>query len=299
MRLFFNVFTLMCIFASLAQVHADSWGLVKQTEFFSPQQKYMLKIVPHKDWPDKPGHCQATLYKIGGGKQKKIWSRHLINDYAPVQVFVADSGKYVITMDEWHHVGTLPIVIYGAYGRLISVHGLDSLGLKYEYEHIIRTVSSYWWNEDSISFFDPNQEFFIVRLHWGKMIFLDLDSGDLMDSKWHETARGKLMPEKKWQSLHRFASKQVKELAIQLLDSEDSNERKTGALVCGQNKIEKAIPRLIKLLSDTEYSITNLPKEWTRSYYVRKAAKAALENMGQKLDSDVIFEEPDKKLFGE
>jgi len=36
-----------------------------------------------------------------------------------------------------------------------------------------------------------------------------------------------------------------------------------------------------------------LPKEWTRVYYVRKAAKTALEQMKESLDN-IVIEEPDK-----
>jgi len=160
---------------------ADEWGPIEQTEFFSPNKRYMLKIVPREDWPIKPGYCKATLFKIDGRERKGIWSRYLINNHAPVRVFVADSGEYVLTMDEWHSVGELPVVIYGPRGDLIRVHSTDSLGLKNDVEHIKKTVSSYWWNEGLISFFGPEEETFFIRLHWGKLVLLGLEDGDLMD----------------------------------------------------------------------------------------------------------------------
>ncbi len=273
---------------------ADSWGPPEQKEFFSPKQKHMLKVTPHKDWPNKPGHCQAILYKINGERKTEIWSRHLINNKAPMRVFVADSGKYVVTMDEHGSVGDIPVVIYGLSGELIRVHSTDSLGLKDDIKHIKQTVSSYWWNEDSISFFSPDEEVFFIRLHWGKLIFLELSHGDLMDEEWHDLHKGWFMPEKKWKALHEYVPAQIKKQVLQLLHSNKAQDRKTGALVCQQEKIESACPRLKKLLKDKEYFITNFPKEGTRVYFVRKAAKQALEALGQKVDG-VVIEEPDKR----
>lgn len=279
-----NVTILIAMFLVLVGgvLYADEWDSIEKLEFFSPKGQHMLKIVPHENWPNKPGHCKATLFKIDGEKRKEVWSRYLINDHAPVQIFVADSGNYVITMDEWHHVGDLPIVIYGLFGSLIKVHSTDSLGLKEDIEHIKLSVSSYWWNEDSIGFFGPNENTFIIRLHWGKLILLELNDGSLMDKEWYDISKGWLMPKKKWDALHSFAEGQVKEHALRLLDSGDAEERKTGALVCGQEKIVEAIPRLKELLADSKYYTTNIPRKWTRVYYVRKAAEEALKILGEK-----------------
>jgi len=189
--------------------HGDSWGPITKFEFRSENGRHLLRIEPHDNWPDKPGHCRATLYRDDGDKRTELWSRFLINNHAPVKVFVSNSGRYVLTMDEWHSVGELPVVIYGRRGYLIRVHNTDSLGLKDDIEHITRSVSSYWWNENSTSFFGPDGETFFVRLHWGKLVMLDLSSGDLMDDDWYDIARGWRMPKTKWKSLHDYARREV------------------------------------------------------------------------------------------
>ena len=280
--------TLSCVLATIAC--ADSWGPIEQTEFYSENRKHMLRFEPHPDWPSKPGHCRAVLFKGG----KELWSRYLINNHAPVRVFVADSGDYVLTMDEWHSVGELPVVIYGRRGELVRVHSTDSLGLKDDIEHIKQTVSSYWWNEDSISFFGPDEETFLIRLHWGELILLQLRDGDLMDEEWYGIAKGWLMPEKKWTKLHEFGRTQLQKHAIRLLASKDAQQRKTGAMICGQEKLTEAIPALRELLNDEASFSTNVPEEWTRLYFVRKAAKDALEAMGQEVKG-VIVEEPETR----
>ena len=71
---------------------ADSWGPIEKTEFSSENRKHVLKISPHPDWPDKPGHCRATLYTVEGAERREVWSRFLVNNHAPVRVFVSDSG---------------------------------------------------------------------------------------------------------------------------------------------------------------------------------------------------------------
>lgn len=275
-----------CATAGLAL--GDTWGPVRLTEFYSQDSSHMLKMEPDSNWSSKPGHCRATLFR----RKEKLWSRYLINDHAPVQVFVANSGHYVLTMDEWHSVGKLPVVIYGHRGELVRVHSTASLGLSDDITHIEQTVSSFWWNKNSISFFGPDEETFFIRLHWGKLLLLQLRDGAVMDQQWYGLAKGWLMPEKKWRDLHDHGRARVRKVAIELLASQDPQKRATGALVCGQERVSDAIPGLRRLLDDKEFFTTNVPKEWTRVYFVRKAAKEALETMGEKV-AGVVTDEPD------
>ena len=77
-----------------------------------------------------------------------------------------------------------------------------------------------------------------------------------------------------------------------LLDSKNASERTTGAAICGQLKIKSAIPRLKDLLKDDQYSlsVSSLISE-RRFYDVRKAARDALEAMGEKVKGVVVEEE--------
>lgn len=292
MKRFGNILLYAILSICPTNLNADEWDPIKQTDFFSASRKHMVNIKPHPNWPDKPGHCRATLFQLVGKTKREIWSRHLINNHAPVRVFVSDSGKFVLTMDEWHRVGELPVVIYGSRGELIRVHSTDSLGLKDDIQHIKRTVSSFWWNENSISFFGPKDEAFITRLHWGKLLFINLRDGDLINEERYRTDKGWLMPEKKWHTMHEYANDQIRMHAMELLGSGNADDRKTGALVCQQEQIKEAVPRLKELLADKEYYTTNVPKEWTRVYYIRKAAKDALEVMGETI-GDVVVQEID------
>jgi hypothetical protein len=282
---------LLLMTLSAVQSRADQWTLPTKCEISSNNGKYVFVVTPHVGWSTKPGHCLGALFRVDGKKRTEIWSRHLINDVSPVKVFVADSGKFVVTMDEWYEVGKLPVVIYDFRGGLVRVHTTDSLGLKEDILHIEQSVSSYWWNTDSLSFWGPEDKTFIIRLHWGKTLLLWLqDDGDLMDDEWYGLRRGWAMSETEWKAIHDFSDKKIRKDGLALLDSKDASERKIGASICGQMKITSAIPRLKELLKDDQYcESTSTLISWTRVYYVRKAAKDALEAMGETVKG-VTFE---------
>jgi hypothetical protein len=291
-----NIGAAACIVCSLLflttlsadRARADQWVLPKDREISSNDGKYVFVVTPHKDGPGKPGHCLGALFKVEDNKRTEIWSRYLINDVSPVKMFVADSGKYVVTMDEWHGVGKLPVVIYDFRGGLVRVHTTDTLGLTEDVLNIERTVSSYWWNRDSLSFFGPEDKTFIIRLHWGKTLFLWLEDGDLMDDECH---KGWLMKETDWKALRDFADARFRKDGPALLDSKQASKRKIGASICGQLKITSAIPRLKVLLEDDQYCMSSSSfNSWTRVYYVRKAAKDALEAMGEKVNDVIVVE---------
>jgi hypothetical protein len=243
------------------------------------------------------------LFGLNGG-QTEVWSRYLINNDAPVRVFVADSGKYVVTVDEWHHVGELPVVIYGWRGELIRVHSIDSLGLKEDDAHIGSTVSSYWWDEDSISFFDSDDEIFFIRLHWGKWIMLKLRNGNLLEKeRMVSSVDQQAQYEQKWKDLEEYRTKTLATRAIQMLGSKDAHERKTGALVCGQQRLTDAVPQLRALLKDKEFYTSTVYSTTKGDYlestivlYVRKAAKEALALLGDDV-GEVICELPEKNYL--
>ena len=225
----------------------EDWAPLDERQFHSPKKKHVLTVEPERDWWEKPGHCKATLYELDKDGKFTVWSRHLINNHGPVDVFVADSGKYVVTLDEWGSVGELPVVIYGQRGELIRAHSTDSLRLKEDRDHIELTIPSYGWSKDSISFFGPDEKFFLIRLHWGKFIILNLDTGDLIEKPSGEDDDRKAAKVNQWHALSKFARKKAEQLAVQMLDSESAGERETGAKIVGQYKTRSAIPKLKEL----------------------------------------------------
>ena len=201
-----------------------------------------------------------------------------------------NSGWPVVTMDEWGQVGTLPVVIYGIKGRLVKVHSLESLGLYPEdVTHVKYTVSSRWWNEDALVFFGPKAEELVIRLHWGKVLIINLWDGDLI-------TESEYPHQQRWQQLQGFIAGKSKELAFKLLRSAEPDDRKTGAIHAGHLRIKEALPILRELLTDDaahevwSYDVRDV-KEVRIVYYVRKAARDALEAMGEPV-TGVVVEAP-------
>ncbi|MDD5774098.1 MAG: hypothetical protein PHX78_11600 [bacterium] len=304
---------------------ADWWGKPEEKEFSSPAGKYILKITPNTDLKNN-GECKAILYKTTNGKRETVWSRNLINDTAPAGALISDSG-YVITLNEWSNIGKLPIVIYSPdKGNLIKAHNLESLGLDDDYMHIQQSVSSYWWNGDSISFFHPEYDVLYIRLDYGKILMINLTNGDLLDEKLHEinnkinsTATDEnwanldkdlkqtimnivqiksVFKEDKWVSLRDYGNKKSIEYTFELIKSEDASNIRKGVKFAGQLNIRELIPRLKDLLKDNHFleGTTDKTQITTKDYYIRKVAKEALEKMGEKVEGIVLEEKTNKNL---
>jgi hypothetical protein len=93
-------------------------------------------------------HAEGRLEQLDAtGHWTRRWERALVNKVAPVQALVDDSGRYVVTFDNWHAVGfgNDVVVIYGADGRLIRSLALSDI-VSSEHERLLpRSVSSIWW----------------------------------------------------------------------------------------------------------------------------------------------------------
>jgi hypothetical protein len=213
------------------------------------------------------GNCLAELYKITPAGRSLLWSRYLINNVAPLDVHVGMSGGYVVTMDEWGEKGFLPLVVYGAGGRLLRVFSLQDLLTKEELSHLERSVSSIQWRQKALVVFLPNNEL-IIRLSSGHEIWVDLAKADLLQKAVVDAEENSM----------RIRSV-VCDAAVAALDSPNADEREAGATHCGQLKITKAIARLKELAAHDEsrrvYGLI-----WRKEVFpVREAARVALQQM--------------------
>lgn len=93
--------------------------------------------------------CTATLY------ERKFlvwyapkWTAPLSNRVAPVSALVSDSGRYVVTFDNWHQVGygdDVVAVFDGSNGTLLWKYRLEDVLSNEELCQIKCSVSSRWW----------------------------------------------------------------------------------------------------------------------------------------------------------
>lgn len=263
-------------------VRADSWEKPKRTDYLASNGNYVFRVTPDGGWPNRNGWCLGELSRLEGGKEAVVWKRYLVNNHAPVQAIVSDSGLYVVTLDEWGHVGTLPVVVYGPRGELIRVHNLESLLGATDVPGRV-TVSSVWWNEDALVFFGPKDATLFVRLSTGRLIMISMKSGSLMDDKWFrlESAIG-ASDENTRASLHAVSKEGAADLALRYLQSDNPRQRRTGAVVAGQLGLRDTIPRLRALLKDETESLSIIGLLPVRHRYVADAAKEALIQMGEK-----------------
>ncbi len=268
---------------------ADRWSPAKVVEVSSADGKHRLRVEPAGL---KIRECRAVMYQ---GKEV-IWKGRLVNRYSPHQVFVGKSGKFVVTMDEWGSVGTLPVVIYGKGGKLVKKYDIASLGLNGDGKHITRSVSSYWWSSRSLQFFDESGVVFFIRLHWGKWISLDLATGEMMAVYGNDgVEKVKKKFERRWEKLKGFRGTKFEEWVMGRLGSKYIQYRMEAARLCGKEKIKRAIPALKRLLKDKALLLAGKKRGEVDvyRYAVRAAAKEGLEAMGVKV-GDVVLEKVGK-----
>ncbi|MBD3402386.1 hypothetical protein GF420_05780, partial [candidate division GN15 bacterium] len=152
-----------CLHASTTR--ADSWASPYERAHRSASGRYCLVTVPGGDtlvagnlpnelqfehpfpWPTADS-AVATLYRQGADSVfRPIWTSVLANRVDPVAVLVHDSGRWVVTLDDWHFVGydENVVVIYDSLGNVVRNLALADFVPSYKVENFARTSSSIWW----------------------------------------------------------------------------------------------------------------------------------------------------------
>jgi len=293
---FLHVFCgmLLCM-APVQSLRADSWALPSVATIRSENGAFELVITPASN----KGPTSAILRKKQGEFSTSLWEARLVNKVAPVSAKVTDSGRYVVTFDEWHSVGEKPVVIYGEGGRLIAELSLADLNLE-RHPNISRSVSSYWWDEHAIMLFGPLAEkggepwqqtledSLFIRLYWGEVIAIDLASGKLRNDQWR-TASTKAQRDKLQKvtatylaaTWHRLASEYLRKVSF---EPDPSYNGVTGILLAGQLRLREALPLLRELAATGRFGGWAAPR-WKGAGNVQELAKVALaeiEGSGQK-----------------
>lgn len=180
--------TLVLVTLSFIPALADSWMLPGRKQYCSVNKQFCFVVFPKKlesqlkFFQDKSegkkdagavanskgNFCQGGFFKSGGDSQvRPLWSRQLVNEVAPVSALVSDSGKYVVTFDNWHTVGYGPdvVVIYGPEGKLIKQLGLEDFLSRDDMLRLRRSVSSIWWaGYEPQHYVDESREVLVLRV---------------------------------------------------------------------------------------------------------------------------------------
>lgn len=94
--------------------------------------------------------CTGRLErKTNSGEYELVWERPLVNDVAPVEVLVANTGNYVVTFDDWVSAGQGPnvVVIYDRVGTLVRRLALSDFLSPAEIDRLPRSLSSTFWGD--------------------------------------------------------------------------------------------------------------------------------------------------------
>jgi hypothetical protein len=148
---------------------ADTWAPPKIKDYYSQNNKYFVRIFPKKipekywEWKNaKPEDknrftiadttiipCHGIMYKLTLTGDSLIWRKELLNEIAPVNVFVSNNAFYILTFDNWHAMGhgQNVMVQYNKNGDLVKSYKLKDIS-PFPIENYPISISSIWWRCD-------------------------------------------------------------------------------------------------------------------------------------------------------
>lgn len=172
-------------------VSADSWELPKARTVDSADGGHAFKLLLNKDSGFRGPAEGVLLHKDKKGDGRVIWQGKLVN--IPHQIFVADTGKHVVTVDTYARLGhDHALVLYGDKGKVLADYKLvDLLSRKEIADHVMQTVSSNHWASGAKFTFSPDGKQFTITLKWGRVIQLDLETGKAVPPPEPVPAHGK------------------------------------------------------------------------------------------------------------
>lgn len=151
------------------QAAADQWISPEQASFHSTNRNYMFVVVPGRKQLGPIGlkitqhelsrftalgqdSARGLLCKLSDeGSCEVAWRARLPYPVAPASALVSDSGRIVITFDQWGRAGYGDvIVIYDYSGSVIRKYRLEDFLTSDEILRVPTTVSSRWWSGISL-----------------------------------------------------------------------------------------------------------------------------------------------------
>jgi hypothetical protein len=231
---------------------ADDWGLPTAKSYESVNGTYVFRTTPEfGQAPRRLGRCLGQLFKKVGDELRLEWERYLINNIAPHRAYVANSGKYVVTIGELGNFNDLPVVFYGRPGVVINVHGrLDQLVPP---RMIARaTLEHHNWIDGSLFFFGADDATFMIRVNVGYLICFETDNGELMDKRWRKKWHSFAEQMRLWNQVDADMRRSIITESLRLLTSEHSAERATGSFVLTQYTDLQSVATLRRIAEDKE-----------------------------------------------
>lgn len=137
----------------------DSWGRPQEKDYFCESKRFVAHVTPPKG-PKKAKPLLEVL-EINNEQRLPLWQCKLGNEKAPMEVYLSDDGRHVATINEHGRIGygNFVLAFYDKTGLVRNYSlvemphipkDIDKMGLRQLIPH---SVSSRWWNENSIQFF--------------------------------------------------------------------------------------------------------------------------------------------------
>jgi hypothetical protein len=227
-----------------------------------------------------------------------IWEQNLSNSVSPIETFISDDGKYVVTLDNWFGLGRGDDVIaFYKKGGQIKKYSLEqALSVKVKDDWDWRkmfsvSILSLNWNEDSIVFLSQvnNKLLFCIWLEWDyKWLAFDVANGDKIKID---------------QKLKNQINQSARKVALQNIKNESSmyNGIAASCLLLARMRIPEDRKVIESVLSDKNFSSGAVTSEgvkrpYSESYY-RKAADTALSIWDKKLPDNTKYKWMEDVLY--
>ncbi len=162
------VAVILALVVCVSAACADEWPLPTTEVYYSQDRRVRLTVTPRELSSQLNYFSDLVHHRKSAGQQSDsthtfargvlqrrtrdgawivVWDRRLLNNVAPVSALVTDSGRYVVTFDNWfgNGVGNDVVVIYGRGGSVVRSMSLDDILPDYYVYALPRTVSSLWW----------------------------------------------------------------------------------------------------------------------------------------------------------
>lgn len=158
---------------------ADDWAPARPAIFASASGRFGFKMLPRSS--------TGILFSIDDdGKDQVVWKKTLVN--IPLRVFISGDGKRVVTVDTYADLGRKhSLVVYNEKGAVLADYELEDFLTDVEIRDRVPTSSpNRWWADEATFKFrleGRDLQFFDVQLKWGKLIVVDLPTGDFVDSQ--------------------------------------------------------------------------------------------------------------------
>jgi len=195
---------LIILLIALESVFADSWMFPKERyrSTSSENGNFAVYLTP----PKEDVESLLEVFEIKDQNEGVLWKTTLKDQYLPMEVYITNDGRNVVTANQIGSAGYGDNVIafYNANGLIKNYSMEQILHLPKDIEHsklhelVPHSTSSRWWDRHSIKFFDTNSG----KLHfctwlgvfnrwtaWDATNGQEIIPDDKMISRWNTSAR--------------------------------------------------------------------------------------------------------------